>query len=253
MGTWDEVEFHETASRGSFLQLTHLEIETTAALSRRWIPAFFPILGTTRIRSLSVNTRANERYGANEVSDAFPVISRAICERWATSLETLHLQGLRYTSEADFSALACAINLRHVKLDDILSGSLTNVLHVFAAWPHLISLSLSTGFVDIPFLQCIAEHCPALTALEVAFGPGELPATLLSPPAPSHGLRQLTSIKTRASGSLDVHRLARHLDSLFPRLESIRSGGGGQWEELGKLVQMCQEVRRDTLAQRAQE
>jgi hypothetical protein len=286
MDVWDQRPFDAEPETVRFARLTHLEIHTIPQVSYLFIPQFLPVLGTPYLRSLVLHAAAQERYGANFISDAFPHVARAICARWADSLRTLHLKGTRCTvapnaaPDSEFSALACATNLRHVRLDDVLPaparmdnppphgsgsqatvGSLAYAHPVFAVWPRLASLSLASTNIDLPFLQCLAQRCPELVALEVPWNPGkeelrafrpeeELQRALLSAPR-DHALRRLTILKPRAANHFALPNthdanllpnpplLASHLHRLFPRLQVVR-GPGAQWAEVGQLVKVLQ-------------
>ncbi|KAJ7480695.1 hypothetical protein FB451DRAFT_1446679 [Mycena latifolia] len=248
---WSEIDFDGLQPGRSFTRLTHLEIHTTAALSRVHIPRLIPWIETTSMRSIVIAAPAPARRGDTDVSGTFPLICDTVCSRWAATLEALNLHGLRCTTVEEFSPLVCVSGLRTVKLDDVLTESLNDsrVLDVIKGWSNLVSLSFRTGTADCSFLQCIVQHCPNITELEVPFWPTTLPPLPEKPPT-SHGLDKLTVVKVPGStlAYIDVHLLARHLDLVFPRIRTIHCLRDSGWDQVDKLVKMCQDVRRRTMA-----
>ncbi|KAJ7085210.1 hypothetical protein B0H15DRAFT_847402, partial [Mycena belliarum] len=253
---WEEIDFDHLALGGSFKRLSHLEVRTNYVLSQLHLPHLIPFIDSTRLRSLVISAPwPLPRQSANlNGPDEFQPVRSAICTRWGATLETLELHGPRITA-ADFAPLACVGSLRNVKLDDVLTGALTaeNFSDVLRGWPNLVSLSILTGTVDLGLLQCVEQHCPALTVLEVPFLLGTLPPLPETPPT-SHGLSELVVVKqqgtTLGASHREIPSLARHLDLMFPRIKEIRSRENRDpaWAQVQLLVKMCQDVRRRTMA-----
>jgi hypothetical protein len=199
--------------------------------------------------SISVFLSHYYRYGKPDNSEDFAAIAECISSRWPTTLAHLNLRGVRCAPE-DFSALQGATKIQTLELRQSLQGSLTDarVLSIFRTWSELTSLTIDGAEADMEVLICLAEHCTALCALHIAFFPDPLPE-LSTTPVLVRALTELRFLPTTKRDyhwhQVDLHLLARHLDRLFPQVVSIvGQGGSHKWDEVAKLVSMCQDVRR---------
>ncbi|KAJ7469580.1 hypothetical protein FB451DRAFT_1400417 [Mycena latifolia] len=176
-----------------------------------------------------------------------PPGSATLVASWPASLKQLEL--------IEIPRCACGLH-------DTLRGPLSDarVLAIVATWSELTTLSLEGAEPDLEFFKCVTQHCGALRTLRTGYFPGTagLPA-LASAPVLAHPLKELTFMdivghesrwnESRLNESrwnaLDLHLLARHLDRMFPQVETITGEGyGHRWAEVAKLVSLCQDVRR---------
>ncbi|KAJ7501232.1 hypothetical protein B0H11DRAFT_756704 [Mycena galericulata] len=243
--------------------LRNIGAENLQFLTLQEIPpvlAASPIRGFGRGRGLgrgsgavgTVNSTSNEGHGYLDT----------IARRWSHSLRELDFHG--FTVHAgDLSLLRRLSALRSLKL----SGT-TYLLpdsSVFTGSKELEFLSLHLRYfryfpwtpvlLDVSDLTNLAQKCTKLQEVELPISARELPL-LSSTPALSHSL---SKIRVHSSDKpLDTIALARNLDRLFPRLNSVvydaSSGGGTEcqaaWAEIEKLVFVFQDVRCMALAQR---
>ncbi|KAJ7719210.1 hypothetical protein B0H14DRAFT_3629307, partial [Mycena olivaceomarginata] len=222
---WDKVNFESITPGSMFRALTHLHI---SGGTQGTIPLLLARIGSNSMVSISVFLSHYYRYGKPDNSEDFAAIAECISSRWPTTLAHLNLRGVRCAPE-DFSALQGATKIQTLELRQSLQGSLTDarVLSIFRTWSELTSLTIDGAEADMEVLICLAEHCTALRALHIAFFPDPLPELSTTPVL------------------VDLHLLARHLDRLFPQVVSIvGQGGSHKWDEVAKLVSMCQDVRR---------
>ncbi|KAF8801991.1 hypothetical protein BYT27DRAFT_7341616 [Phlegmacium glaucopus] len=105
-------------------------------------------------------------------------------------------------------------------------------------------MSLST-------LRHIAITCPKLESLQCRIEPLSLipEYTVPTTEALFHGLRTLSvGNSSPHPDSKKLYLIARHLDLLFPHLETINTSkehNGRQWVVVNELVKMCQTARMD--------
>ncbi|KAJ7473106.1 hypothetical protein B0H11DRAFT_1342466 [Mycena galericulata] len=197
----------------------------------------------------TVNSTSNEGHGY------FDTIAR----RWSHSLRELDFHGFVATA-GGLNPLRRLSALRSLKLSgttyplpnsSVFTGSkelkfLSLHLHYFPRAPVLF---------DISGLANLAQKCTKLQEVELPISARVLPLLSLTP-ALSHSLSKISAHSS--DKPLDTIALARHLDRLFPRLNSVvydaSSGGGTEcqaaWAEIEKLVFVFQDVRCMALAQR---
>jgi hypothetical protein len=243
---WDKVNFESITPGSMFRALTHLHI---SGGTQGTIPLLLARIGSNSMVSISVFLSHYYRYGKPDNSEDFAAIAECISSRWPTTLAHLNLRGVRCAPE-DFSALQGATKIQTLELRQSLQGSLTDarVLSIFRTWSELTSLTIDGAEADMEVLICLAEHCTALRALHIAFFPDPLPE-LSTTPVLVRALTELRFLPTTKRDyhwhQVDLHLLARHLDRLFPQVVSIvGQGGSHKWDEVAKLVSMCQDVRR---------
>ncbi|RDB17419.1 hypothetical protein Hypma_001960 [Hypsizygus marmoreus] len=127
------------------------------------------------------------------------------------------------------------------------------------SWPQITYLVLDFYLhrvtqrprATIATLKTFAQHCPALTDLTLCIDINHLPKT---PSVLSHPLEYLV-ITTRVV--FNHASVARHLDAIFPELESVVALLVGHhdepqeedwrqdWLQVEQILQVCQQVRED--------
>ncbi|KAJ7912971.1 hypothetical protein B0H13DRAFT_2005647 [Mycena leptocephala] len=248
----------QVSSRGGlFAHLTHLELELHPSLP-------YSSISLTKLRSLILGVRPKSKVArvvtSKNGSATHPKVEgdalHTILSRWAKTLHRFHL-------EVDDSITAVSNLLR--RLPALRALRLSGVLHVpddadicaaFAGLPKLASLSLRCR-ARLPSHPAESHsnttpHPPIRHPLDIAIA---IPSSPSSPPSfsSSSGLPAFSSTPTIAHGlrTLRVHShpsesgpspignlvpFARHLDRLFPRLDTVRYedalpmvGEEGQW------------------------
>ncbi|KAJ7501255.1 hypothetical protein B0H11DRAFT_2189155 [Mycena galericulata] len=238
---WDDLNFETIPPRSIFVGLVNLNVEAAGALLDRNIPLLLPRLGGSGMHSISIRRR---NAGLDNVNTC-TVISEQISSRWAMSLKHLELREIPYTLDA-FSSMQALTQLETLTLQNVISTPLseTRVLAVVRALPALTALSIEGAEADLTFFTCVAQSCRALRELHVGCRQYKFPDSLSTTPALAHPLHTLRFFETKA---VAPDLLARHLDRLFPRLARITGESSDPWDEVQKLVFMCQDVRRTAL------
>ncbi|KAJ7469586.1 hypothetical protein FB451DRAFT_1559972 [Mycena latifolia] len=266
MSGWNAQELESTSARSIFHGLTHLSINAAPARLRLYIPSFLPLIGSTQLQSIAiVNAHAGildwDRDGGAPSAATFAALARCIAASWPASLKHLELIEIPCAQD-DFVAMEGIASLQTLRIHETLRGPLSEarVLAIIATWSELTTLSLEGVEPDLEFFKCVAQHCGALRTLRTGYFPGTagLPA-LATTPVLAHPLKDLTFVNNMGHESrwnesrlnesrwnaLDLHLLARHLDRMFPQVETITGEGyGHRWAEVAKLVSLCQDVRR---------
>ncbi|KAJ6451116.1 hypothetical protein C8R47DRAFT_303868 [Mycena vitilis] len=261
---WDEFDLDMIPPASIFVALTHLTVTATPDvlghtvplfLSRIAAPSMVAITILKAVRWMSSNVRP---VPAGTLAKTFLAISQSVATRWSTSLQNLRIHFLDSSCKAaDLSAIQGLTSIRTLELTQTLHGSLGDekILATVRTWSELTSLTIDCAVADIEFMKCLAQHCPMLRTLHVAFLPHRLPDVSTTPIRP-HSLVELRffaldAMERRWQG-VDTHLLARHLDRLFPEVKSIQGDeeSSYEWGQVAKLVFMCQDVRRAALEQR---
>ncbi|KAJ6569204.1 hypothetical protein B0H19DRAFT_1373460 [Mycena capillaripes] len=266
----------EQDSRGSlFMKLTHLRLEGKPNTEFPPITLFGSILefiGTNELQSLilglSYRTRLSQEGAArgslallianiDEARDPLHILVR----RWSQSLRQLELN-VDGNQTAVVTLLGRLSALRNLKLSGSVDGLLPSAVFcsAFARLADLETLSFYSRWgsnrhllFNIPFIARLAALCPKLREVDIAFSGSNLPSS--STLTVSHNLRIIiVHISDTIANTVTV---ARHLDRLFPRLNTVRYenhavGGGSKlktaWAQVQELVFAFQDVRRDALS-----
>ncbi|KAJ7195834.1 hypothetical protein GGX14DRAFT_474439 [Mycena pura] len=256
MAAWDNVEFTSFARQSLFQTLTELKIIAIPARLHRNISDLLSAVGARDMQSLSIGAVMGGRWEATTHSAAvFSAIMRCIGAPWATTLRhlnVLHIPG----SHDDLAPLGQVTGLQSVSLTHVLHEPLSDAraLSVIRALTNLRTLEIDGpgAEADVTFLRCLAEHCPALRTLRVAYTaapPPALDAAAAAAPAPYHLLEELRFIPLGRGDTWNrtkITRLAQYFDHFFPALVAIRGEGHLWWEEVEQLVFECQDRRRRT-------
>lgn len=167
-------------------------------------------------------------------TDAFYNALRSNCSH--TSLNLLALYILEVSPLAGDNSLIpgsslrtldCFVNLRTVSLTAPVGFDLDDptIVQLAAAWPNITSLTLETIISTVPpriTLQCLyslAQNCPRLCSLRLAFDARSVPA-----PGPTRVIQDcLESIDVESSPISNATPVARYLSSLFPNLTIIHT------------------------------
>ncbi|KAJ6517707.1 hypothetical protein DFH09DRAFT_1373595 [Mycena vulgaris] len=254
MSGWNPAHLESIPSRSIFCALTHLTVNASPTHLQRNIGLFLPTIGTTQLRSIVIGA-SHGWDDERESAQTFTAIAHCIASRWSTAVEHLELASIACTPD-DFPAMHGITGLHTLNLKHTLRGALSDarVLTIAGTWAELITLSLEGAEADIEFMKCVAQHCGALQSLHVGWFPASLPP-IATTPALSHPLKQLTFFRMAGHearwNSVDLHLIARHLDRMFPHVIRITGESyNHQWAEVGKLVSLCQDVRRTAWEQR---
>jgi hypothetical protein len=214
-------------------------------------------ISTAPLQTLQITYRSTSR-DLSTSEESWP-ISFSPLSQWSESLVHLELQdksshGYPRGVVSDLSLLQPLHSLKKLSTISIVMSSLTLDLPddawgvVATWWPEIQKLWIigdreegpRAGF---PTLEAFARHSPKLSDLCLSLG---LTAPSTSPPVLSHGLQRLSVATSRVG---DPHRVARHLDCLFPSLSVVTSTNGhigsARWEDIKEILQTCQMVRLD--------
>jgi len=144
-------------------------------------------------------------------------------------------------------------HLKDWKIGQIGSTNMDDdVRRLVISWPKLTTLILPVDQTPISLLtlRMIAENCPELRYLQTQLDVSTIPPSDTASAALCHKLGVLSMASSLRFSSTTLQsqvHVARHLDSMFPYLESIKThfGFNTGWLEIYELVKLCQDVRRD--------
>ncbi|KAJ7642627.1 hypothetical protein DFH06DRAFT_1334012 [Mycena polygramma] len=252
---WDQIDFDSILLRSTFTALQNLTITAHHVALRRILPLFLPRIGAPSMISMAVLKSSPSYDTGTPGVETFTALSQCIATHWPTTLHTLRIQGVPCTP-AEFSPIEGLTKIHTLELKQALEGSLSDarILTIVRTWSELSALTIQGAEADIDFMKCLAQHCPMLRTLHVGFFPHPL-ADISTTPVLAHALVELRLFQLPVPESrwnaVDLHLLARHLDRLFPRIESVTGDGSNhRWKEVAKLVSMCQDVRRTAWEQK---
>ncbi|KAJ6544285.1 hypothetical protein B0H19DRAFT_1170183 [Mycena capillaripes] len=253
MSGWDRVELASVARQSLFQALTELKINADLGLMHRKVLEFLSSISSCQMQSLSIWSRMGQGWGARwegntSSTGIFSAIMRCIEARWTTTLQ--HLDILQISGLLDdLVPLQEVKGLQSVHLRSVLRGPLSDarVLSVIRTWINLRTLEISRAEADATFLRCLAEYCPALRTLRVAYTAAVPPTLDVTAQTTSHLLEELRffPVNRVCWNHTRITRLAQYLDHFFPNLVTIRGEVGNMWwEEVEQLVFEHQENRR---------
>ncbi|KAJ7853367.1 hypothetical protein B0H13DRAFT_2082727, partial [Mycena leptocephala] len=253
MWGWDHVELTSVARQSLFQTLTELKINATPARLHRNIPDLLSAVSSREMQSLSIGASMWQRWEVTTHSAAvFSAIMRCIGARWATTLRDLNIFRIA-GSHDDLAPLEEVTGLQSVSLKHVLHEPLSDarVLSVIRALINLRTLEIDGpgAEADVAFLRCLAEHCPALRTLSVAYTAAPPPALDVTAPTTRHLLEELRFLPLGRGDTWNrtkITRLAQYFDHFFPDLVSIRGDGHLWWEEVEQLVFEYQQRRRNS-------
>jgi len=215
-------------------------------------------ISTGRLISISISSWESSIFGPHHYcpSDWVPLFE-IIESRWPDTLHSLVIDNRAINQEipryADywgfltiFKPLCALSQLEYLEIRAIpLLQSTDEDFHdLVSAWPKIKSLFVpfthAHNSTTLLALHSVAEFCPHLKYLQMSIRTDNLPSFSVTPVF-SHNL-EILSFRDSTVG--DPSLVARHLDLLFPRLQSIRAEKfANEWKEVEKLVHMCQDVR----------
>ncbi|KAJ7152492.1 hypothetical protein C8R46DRAFT_962184 [Mycena filopes] len=264
-----------------FPTLTRLSITGDLRLEHSALMRFIPMIGNYALQSLILRrTPMSSNLGWIQNSDAREA-ARKRCnialnsiahQQWFQNLRSLEIT-VTSVYNAVFKHLGRLSGLHSLTLDGVLFYPYGNVdiFTALAGLSHLEKVSFNCRFhvyrtgprvstqtpLNMRHIANLAQTCPTLRELHVPISGREI---LLLPETPplSHKLRTLvvhSSDEPMVVSSAIL--LARHIDRLFPRLNSLRYEGGQRndeaiaaaWAVIPELVFTFQDVRRTALVQ----
>ncbi|KAJ7607641.1 hypothetical protein DFH06DRAFT_1486485 [Mycena polygramma] len=196
---WDKVDLQSIPPASVFVALTHLTITATPAVLGHTVPLFLPRIAAPSMVAINILKPVRWMYPnvrpvpAETLAKTFLAISQSVATRWSTSLQNLRIHDLNSSCKAaDFAAIQGLTSIRTLELTQTLHGSLGDekILAVVRTWAELTSLTIDCAVADIEFMKCLAQHCPMLRTLHVAFLPHWLPDVSTTPMRP-HSLVEL--------------------------------------------------------------
>ncbi|KAJ6565935.1 hypothetical protein DFH09DRAFT_1472772 [Mycena vulgaris] len=256
--------FVEIGTSALFIELIRLELKAKPSHVNSVIPNFLQMIGTLNLESLVLQEPHAARLIDSRRSHPNKIdgdIFHTIVHRWSKTLTNLELE-VHNIHTINLKLLNRLPLLRSLRLSGILQGPIhKDISSVFTGLTNLELLSfrcLSFPGKAIPFdirsIALLAEKCPKLQELDVAISAKDL-TPLSSTPTISHSLS--TFVVHSSDTPVDIITLARHLDQLFPRLNTIRCDiptGNTEchraWADILKLVFVFQDVRRMAFVQR---
>ena len=240
--------------RGGFKALETLDISGDL----RTITGILTEISTDRLISISMSSWDSLIFGPHHYCprDWVPLFE-IVESRWPDTLRSLVIDDRgRYPNFEDyddywglltiFKPLCSLSQLEYLEIRDILYLQPTHedFRDLVSAWPNIKSLCIPFTYAHnsttLLALHSVAELCPHLQYLQMSVRTENLPSFSVTPVF-SHGL-EILSFGNSAVG--DPLLVARHLDRLFPRLQSIEARRfSNEWREVERLVHMCQDVR----------
>ncbi|KAJ7483254.1 hypothetical protein FB451DRAFT_1438915 [Mycena latifolia] len=273
-----------------FMELTHLRLNGDLTRVDSPVPLFLKTIGSRKLRSLTLQmartwdslVQAVGRGTRGAVPSA--PIMHIISHCWSKSLRELDLE-VSHSYEAILELLGGLSALCSLKLSgDVFHVPVPvdkSICSVFAGLRELETLSMCCRFyfsewdppvsLNLRSIAILARICPRLRELDIPISTSELPP-LVSTPTISLNLSQITihySDFVFANTLVNAIALARHLDQMFPRLNSLRydtstrgrsavwpsaravtkpSDQVAAWAQVQELVLAFQDVRRNALA-----
>lgn len=218
----------------------------------------------------------NEQKKAWEANDIlFSALLQLLPSRWSTSLKTVSVVNLGHSPQALIAPTlfneAFRLLLFHPTIKNLTAKGWTpdsvedSVLGLaeLAPWPPsnletlFLPLDEANSGISWSNLRHIAIRCPKLRSLQCRIKPQSLipnytdPAAVEASEALFHGLRTISLGNSSPDLHSNKHHLiARHLDLLFPHLETITTfehndAEAEPWIVVHELVKMCQAARVD--------
>ncbi|KAJ7776355.1 hypothetical protein B0H16DRAFT_1506472 [Mycena metata] len=176
-----------------------------------------------------------------------------VAARWPRTLRAFDLAADRFH---DVDALTTCTALERFTLRASIPSRTFDIdefVEIGRNWASLSSLSLPEPIarIELATLSRFAELWPALAFLEVNLIDLDTIPSLSTTPVLSHGLKDIIFHCSPPHHDGDARLLARHLDRLFPRLDSIRYGVPPKvyathlaWSTVLEEVFRCQDSRR---------
>ena len=221
-----------------------------------------------RLRAINEQKREREeeeRRMDNAYNDtSFITLLRMLSCRWSTSLKTVSLSLFSHFPEQSLHPPTIPKEafenvLFHPTLENLTITGWTldsvedSIFGLTLSSLKTLSLPLDkrNSGISLSTLRHIAITCPKLESFQCRIEPLSLIPEYTVPTSKilSHGLRTL-SVGNSAPlpDSKKLYLIARHLDLLFPHLETITPSekhNAKQWAVVNELVKMCQMVRMD--------
>ncbi|KAJ7159538.1 hypothetical protein C8R46DRAFT_1354245 [Mycena filopes] len=261
-----------------FTTLARLSITGNFRLERSALLRFIPMIGNTALQSLILRRTAissNLGFQNSAARDTACkrcdiALSSIANQQWSQNVRYLEITATGIY-DAVFTHLGRLSALQSLTLDGVLFIAYGNVnlFSALAGLAHLETLvfncrvhstdpQISTQTpLNMRHIANLAQTCPTLRELHVPISGREILVLSETPPM-SHNLQTLvvhSSDEPMVVSSAIL--LARHIDRLFPRLNSLRyEGGKGNdeaiavaWAVIPELVFTFQDVRRTALVQ----
>ena len=193
------------------------------------------------------------------VDNFFSPSMTIVASKWSTSLKKLVINPISSGPEHRYAIPKCLtlLNDFHEMESFCLTGwKMENmdddVIRMAMSWPKLriLILPLDEKFISLSTLRMIAEKCPELRRLHIRLDASTIPPFDTPGKSLRHNLEVLTlgSLQSYNISLKCQIQLARHLDFIFPYLESIKVQDRN-WSDIWDLVKLCQDVRRDQIGQ----
>ena len=231
---------HSLCITGSFLFIQHLLGLIDS-----------PCLTTIKIYPLINNEREDEP------DNRFTPSMTIITSKWPQSLKNFVIDSrsgdpaLRdYPISECLMSLTVLYELRSFRLIWMMKNTDDNVRRLVMSWPKLKTLRLplqNTSSISLSTLRIIAESCPELHHLTTRLDTSTFPPFDTSSKSLHHNLKVLEVRRVHTpiaeTNLASQIRVAQHLDSIFPYLESIEVGTkapDATWSGIRDLVFLCQ-------------
>ncbi|KAJ7624102.1 hypothetical protein DFH06DRAFT_756897 [Mycena polygramma] len=242
-----------SGTRPSFKELTHLQIYSMGGLVP--ILDFLRKIAAPHISffGLHCGQVLIKRWTTEASNDLYHLLAA----RWHTSLRGLHLEFTSRIANNHLQILRRLSTLRTLKLEcSIHPSALHDIVDLATGCPDLQLLSIGTPaspiIFTLPLITKVVRKCPRLQELNIGINVTNLPG-LSSGPTISHNLAAIIVISPHIPS--DNVTMARYLDKLFPRINTIRhvekveNDCSRAWAEVQKLMFIFQDIRNTALLQ----
>ena len=232
--------------------------QTSEQMKKRQIQGEAKKMGKKRMKATNKQKKARE---ANNI--LFSALLQLLHGQWSTSLKKISVVNASgHSAQSTLLNEAFRLLLSHptIKNLTVKGWAPDSVEDSILGLTELTSSNFKSLF--LPFdeansgiswstLRHIAITCPKLQSLQCRIKPLSPIPEYSTTEALFHGLRTLSV----GNSSWDLqsnkhHLIARHLDHLFPHLETIttfnhRAGAAEPWIAVDELIKMCQTARMD--------
>lgn len=256
----EEYEYSTFPAHGGFRALKHFTITAPFPMVEDILTDISSELMSLAITGLPAVGWTGDEDWIGDCTSLFEIISR----QWQASCVDITIDHSRHWYDSNLMPMAALSplfqlsNLECFKMNSFDLAIVTDdEIRQFAmAWPLLKSLHLPfkpDGSILIPTLgslYTLAKHCPGLRSLCIPLTTAPIPAL----PADKSAVHYLRSLMigsiVEPLGLPDLLLVARHLDSLFPQLQTLEclvAQSTDTWGKIFTMIQTFRAVRVDDL------